>query len=52
MWVPLYDRLLLKLELTGIILVPLDTHGAIVVTVKFTQNKIIYGCCNLKQDAT
>ncbi|KAF5791274.1 hypothetical protein HanXRQr2_Chr09g0392761 [Helianthus annuus] len=47
MWVPLYDGLLLEFQLTRIIFVPLDTHRAIMVTIKLSQNKVVYGCCNL-----
>jgi len=52
MRVALNDRLLLELELTGIIAVSLDTHCAIVIAIQFPQNQIVYGSCYLKQEST
>lgn len=36
MWISVYNRLLLELQLTGVISTALDAHGSIVITIDFT----------------
>ena len=36
MWISVYDRLFLELELAWVIATALDAHGAIMVTIDFT----------------
>lgn len=46
MGISIYDRLLLELELARVIATASDAHGAIVITIDFTKNNIVYGSRN------
>ena len=46
MGISIYDRLLLELELARVIATAFDAHCAIVITVDFPKNNIVYGSGN------
>jgi hypothetical protein len=41
--IPVYDGLLLELELAGVVSTALDAHCSIVVTINFTKYNVVYG---------
>jgi hypothetical protein len=43
MGIPVYDGLLLELELAGVVSAALDAHCSIVVTINFTKYNVVYG---------
>ena len=47
MWSLVHDRLLFELELARIIPTAFDAHGAIMVTVDFTNYDVVYGSGHL-----
>lgn len=47
MWISIYDRLFLELELAGVLATAFDSHGAIVITVNFSQYDIVNGSSDL-----
>lgn len=47
MRISVYDRLLLELELAGVITAAFYAHGAIMITIDFTNYDIVYGSGHL-----
>jgi hypothetical protein len=47
MGIPVYDGLLLELELARIFSTALDTHGSVVITINFTKYNVVYGSGDL-----
>lgn len=47
MGISVYDGLLLEFELAGVVATALYTHGAIMITINFTKNNVVYGSGNL-----
>ena len=47
MGIPIYYRLLFELKLAGIVSAAFDSHGAIMITVNFTDYNVVYGSCHL-----
>lgn len=47
MWVPVYDRLLLEFEFAGVSTTAFYAHGAIVVTIDFSNYDVIYRSSDL-----
>lgn len=47
MWVPVYDRLLLEFEFAGVSTTAFYAHGAIMVTIDFSNYNVIYRSCDL-----
>lgn len=43
------DRLLLELDLAGVLAAPLDAHGAVVVAVELPQDEVVDGGRHLRR---
>lgn len=41
MWISVYDRLLLELQLARVIATASDAHGAIMITINFSQYNVV-----------
>lgn len=47
MWIPVYYRLLLEFELARVSTTAFYTHGAVMITIDFTNNDVVYRSSDL-----